>query len=106
MHALKVSIIVVSSIPNQPIIRIYPRDVAIAIPVFVAFCQYGAGHYDADIIESAKVDKAIQPGMCRCGSNDKTSTGSERHRCTQSNHRNIHLAVLVFVPTKHVVCEM
>ena len=75
-NALKLTVIIISSIPNQPIIRIDPRDVAIAVPLFLSFCQYGAGHYDAVIMKSIKVNETT---MCRCGNNDKNSN---KHRCT------------------------
>jgi hypothetical protein len=77
-NALKLTIIIISSIPNQPIIRIDPRDVAVAVPLFLTFCQYGAGHYDAVVMKSMKVNKTNT--MCRCGNNDKKS--SNKHQCT------------------------
>ena len=75
-NALKLTVIIISSILSQPI-RIDPQDVAIAVPLFLSFCQYGAGHYDAVIMKSIKVNETTT--MCRCGNNDKNSN---KHRCT------------------------
>lgn len=98
-NALKLTIIIITSILNQPIIRIDLRNVAVAVPLFLTFCQYGAGHYNAVILKSTKTDKTNT--MCRCGNNDKktpTNIG-----VLQSGLKSTYLAALVLVPTKHVV---
>lgn len=44
-NALQLVITVFSSVPGHPLIDILPRTVAAPTPLFVAYNQYGSGHY-------------------------------------------------------------
>ncbi len=54
-NALKLVIIVLSSIlSDHPIINISPRAVTNPTPIYLAFNQYGTGHYDG-LVENTEI---------------------------------------------------
>ena len=84
-NLLGLPFIVFTSSIYQPVITITPRHLKVPIPVYLAFNQSGAGHYDGVVVCD---DERIQPlalpvtsngadagkGPCSCGKNDKTDT--------------------------------
>ena len=69
-NVLEVSIVVITSIPNMPFIRVDPRKLSVSYPIFVAFNQHGPGHYDGISFQSTP--KPHLTNHCRCGINDKS----------------------------------
>ena len=74
-NALQLVITVFSSVPNHALINILPRSVSAPIPLFIAYNQYGAGHYDGIKAEMKESIVIAQPSKsdthCTCGKNDK-----------------------------------
>lgn len=81
-NALQLVTIVLTSINYHPIIHILPRQVSVPISLFLAYTQYGPGHYDGlteDAKDSPSTDSASQPlanvvSHCSCGKNDKKNS--------------------------------
>ena len=70
-NALQTTIIVFSSIECHPVFCISPRMQTIAMPIMVAFTQYGSGHYDG-VLSKSKGDQTPKMHLtCSCGKNDK-----------------------------------
>ena len=46
-NALDIPVVIFSSANHYPIINVTPRVCKVPVPLFVAFNQAGAGHYDA-----------------------------------------------------------
>lgn len=90
-NALQVSIIVLSSIQYHPIINILPRQSIAPVSLFLAYNQYGPGHYDGLIEEDATLTQhgGTQPlqnaiaSHCSCGKNDKNS----KTHCHPKTHK-------------------
>ena len=77
-NVLTIPIIVFSSALHHPIIYISPRKCTISAPLYAAYNQHGAGHYDAITFKEMSTSHALpQSGgapsesHCRCGVNDK-----------------------------------
>ena len=76
-NALDLIIVVVTSIKDMPIMNIVPRRVAVPVLLFVAFNQFGPGHYDGLTIKTDNEDKEsdtpkqIEITYCTCGKNDR-----------------------------------
>lgn len=79
--------LVIIAIKDHPIINISPQEIAASTPIFIAFNQYGPGHYDG-LIENSTLPPASVPletvtiSHCSCGKNDKKN-GSHCHPKTQ-----------------------
>lgn len=78
-NVLCLPIIVFSSIEHYPVINVTPRSIALPVPVFIAYNQYGSGHYDGVIqslnhpIPMPTIPSDMSKGTrCNCGKNDKT----------------------------------
>ena len=85
-NLLGLPFIVFSSSVCQPVITITPRHLQIPVPVYLAFNQSGAGHYDGVVLcDSDQIQPVALPltsesdayiaggdvGACSCGKNDK-----------------------------------
>ena len=82
-NALGIPIIVFSSAAHYPVINITPRVCHLSVPLYVAFNQAGAGHYDA-VIENSNPSTSSRDALpkitykhCCCGK------GSKSHSLTQ-----------------------
>lgn len=98
-NLLACPIIVLTSIENLPVLSLYPDLMQTAIPLFVAYNQYGPGHYDAimgtendpsqNVHEPETVQSVIacpgKPHSCRCGVNESTS--NEIRFCINSTRK-------------------
>ena len=76
-NALGLPLIIFSSAIYHPLINITPRHLRASIPLYLAFNQYGAGHYDGVTLSSTSsrphsVTSSIQSAQCSCGKNDKS----------------------------------
>lgn len=79
-NVLGIPIIVLSSAINHPLINITPRHMTVPIPLYIAYNQYGVGHYDAIITSnnsqlptSSTSAASTEVAHCTCGKNDKSS---------------------------------
>ena len=77
-NALELVIVVFSSINNYPIMNIVPRHIYAPVSLFIAFNQFGAGHYDGllpaedpKLVETSQLPKEINSSYCTCGRGDK-----------------------------------
>ena len=78
-NLLGLPFIIFSSSICQPVITITPRQLKAPIPMYLAFNQSGAGHYDSVVLCNTEHIKAIRvpsgandgDGSCSCGKNDK-----------------------------------
>ena len=86
-NALGLPIIIFSSACHYPVINITPRVCKVSIPIYVAFNQSGAGHYDAvsfkDDIPAHTVPPSISQSTtketrCNCGKSDKHYSTTKR----------------------------
>ncbi len=77
-NALQLVITVLSSIDDHPVIEILPRHVAAPVALFLAYNQFGPGHYDglSTKVESAHISPPmeINTSCCTCGKSDKKNT--------------------------------
>lgn len=82
-NLLGIPIVVFSSALHHPIIFITPKVLQVSVPIYVAFLQYGPGHYSgicaaddtADDHSSATTSPLADfKCKCYCGRNDKTGT--------------------------------
>lgn len=85
-NALGLPIIVFSSAYHYPVINIIPRVCKASIPLYVAFNQSGAGHYDAVSIPATsmslkKFTTTECPFKCTCGKRKK--------QCSTTKHCSI-----------------
>ena len=80
-NALGLPIIVLSSAMHHPLINITPRHIRVAVPLYVAYNQYGAGHYDSLVVSSTSNQQQELPSTpvsptkvskYTCGKNDKS----------------------------------
>ena len=76
-NALQVAIVVLSSISNHPVIHIVPQHIANPVTLFLAYNQYGPGHYDGLVIKESSsevttVATVASNKICTCGKSDKT----------------------------------
>ena len=80
-NVLGMPITVFTSVQNMPVLCIMPTSQSVAIeqPLFLAFTQHGAGHYDAVIPISAS--QMLQPttDIVKCNYGQKTTTLKEMH---------------------------
>ena len=78
-NGLGLPIIALSSAVNHPLINITPRHMNTPVPLYVAYNQYGVGHYDAIAIPatsqvpSSSLELSADTSKCTCGKNDKTT---------------------------------
>ncbi|SMN12541.1 hypothetical protein SPBRAN_1617 [uncultured Candidatus Thioglobus sp.] len=85
-NALKLPIIVFTSIQHHPVINILPREVANPVTLCIAYNQYGPGHYDGLTVnekESDAVSQDAPASRCTCGKNDK----SNNTHCHPKTHK-------------------
>ena len=75
-NALGIPIVVFSSANHYPIINITPRVCEVPIPLYIAFNQPGAGHYDSVSLtgEQHKKLQHVHETKCNCGKNKPYST--------------------------------
>ena len=73
-NALGLPIIVFSSIPNHRFISIFPRQVNISFPIYLAYTHCGPGHYDGVVMKtdtsctaSDSHETHTKPQYCTCG---------------------------------------
>ena len=70
-NLLGVPLIIFSSSASHPVITITPRQLKIPVPLYLAYNQYGAGHYDAAVLyDDNNVKSLASPRsakMCSCG---------------------------------------
>ena len=85
-NALTIPVIVFSSALHHPIIYITPRRCTASTPLYAAFNQHGAGHYDAVTYSELPVStlhdapsQSSSGSYCRCGVNDKKA----KEHCTK-----------------------
>lgn len=76
-NALSIPITIFSSIRGHPLLNFLPRHVSVQFPLFLAYTQYGPGHYDAIVTTSLPTlapeqERATATKCCTCGKNDKT----------------------------------
>ena len=71
-NALGLPIIVFSSIPNHRFISIFPRQVNISFPIYLAYTHCGPGHYDGVVM---KTDTS-------CTASDSHETHTKPQYCT------------------------
>ena len=74
-NALCLPIFVFSSIDHYPVINVTPRNIVIPVPVFIAYNQYGSGHYDGVVFgldHPIPISSSLTINKCNCGKNDKT----------------------------------
>ena len=81
-NVLCLPIVVMTQMENLPVLPITPRDCLQCMPIFIAFDQSGAGHYDAvtqitHSESSCEVEKSVEVEnkneCCRCGQGAKKS---------------------------------
>ena len=78
-NSLGLPFIIFSSSMCQPVITITPRHLKSPIPIYLAFNQSGAGHYDSVVLCASPIKPLAVPsstrisddGPCSCGKNDK-----------------------------------
>lgn len=73
-NALGLPIIVFSSAAHYPVINIVPRVFKLSIPLYIAFNQAGAGHYDAVLFGPSLHLNDQKSKRCHCGKGAKDST--------------------------------
>ena len=81
-NSLQLVLTIFTSIRHHPIINITPRHIAVPVSLFLAYNQFGPGHYDGILIEkdSDQVSTEPQPQIevntvsCTCGKNDKKNS--------------------------------
>lgn len=80
-NALDIPVVIFSSADHYPVINITPRVCKVPVPLFVAFNQAGAGHYDAISFKGGQhaLLKNTDGKQCNCGKNRTFSTAE---RCT------------------------
>lgn len=82
-NALGLPVVVLSSAMHHPLINITLIYIRVPIPLFVAYNQYGAGHYDALVVSNTagrhqELQVPSTPVLptevskCTCGKNDKS----------------------------------
>lgn len=95
-NVLKHPVVVVTEMENLPVLPVTPRESIQCLPIFVAFDQSGAGHYDAVVqiprfepsseVQKPTVEKT-ESNCCRCGQGVKkkekgnTSCDQFKKRC-------------------------
>lgn len=78
-NALQIPIAIITSVQNMPFVIVTPELQSItSTPLFLAFTQEGAGHYDsltqASILQNTQQSEQIKELHCRCGVNSKESS--------------------------------
>ena len=101
-NVLGLPIIIFSSAHHYPVINISPRVCRAAIPLYVAFNQSGAGHYDAVELKkkvplNVHTFKSTPDMKCTCGRSGKHCSTMQRcgvlkHKYTTSIRCPCHLA--------------
>ena len=86
-NALGLPIVIFSSALHYPIIHVSPRVCRAAIPLYVAFNQSGAGHYNAVLFKGSLnviTSKSDPDTKCTCGKGGK---GNSIQHCTVIKHK-------------------
>ena len=107
-NVLGLPIIVFSSAHHYPIINISPRVCKAAIPLYLAFNQCGAGHYDAVVLKTEVLPSKIKvlpsksnsDTRCTCGKGSSTlqHCGVLKHKYTTSIRCPCHLSERGCIP--------
>ena len=72
-NALKIPIIMLTSMPETPILTVQPRTVIIPSPIVIAYNQFGSGHYDGVGYSTKTIPSESADVTCRCGRGDKVT---------------------------------
>lgn len=79
-NVLGLTLIIFTSIVQQPVVIVSPRHMKASIPIHIVFNQSGCGHYDAAVLLDTDLtkpenmpphDKDPIQSRCSCGKNDK-----------------------------------
>ena len=88
LNALGLPVIIFSSAHHYPLIYITPRDCKVPVPLFIAFNQANAGHYDAvtcsdmsNTSSEASQSSASKINENRCTCGQKGKHYSTEYRC-------------------------
>lgn len=71
-NSLQIPILLLTSIPDSPILTVQPRSVQNEHHLILAYNQYALGHYDA-MGYTTSVKKEKRKDGCRCGVSDKAN---------------------------------
>ena len=85
-NALGLPIIVFSSANHYPVVNIAPRVCRVSIPLYIAFNQAGAGHYDAVLFKTSQTPSMTQPSTIEMPSMTEQSKVEKSTRSTCGKH--------------------